>query len=107
MATTSFYGIIAVTFSGTEKHPHYISHVSIVEIDVNNQFRVPAKSYTKDQAAKLKPLYTMVWDYSVGDWEQGAAVSTEEKGGVTYLRSRKNDTEKDNLSNLLNIEDFI
>lgn len=107
MATIRFYGIIGVKFSENKKHPRFISDVMAIAVTTENNYKIPAKKYTKDEAIELSPLYTMKWDYDIGDWVKGAVVDTEVKDKITYLRSRRNDTETDNLSNLIEFDSFV
>ncbi len=107
MRTLHYYGIIAANFSEAKKHQDHISEVLVVEVDTDGHIHYHAKTHTKDEAAKLKPLYTMVWNYSTGKWARGAAVNLEHVKDKTYLRSKKNNTEEDNLSHLSSIESYL
>jgi hypothetical protein len=107
MGTIHYYGIIAVNFSGTKKHPHHISEVLLVEVDTSGNIRHHEKVHPIAEVVQLEPLYTMVWNYNTGKWARGAAVDTEQVKGTTYLRSRRNNTEEDNLSKLSGVASFL
>ena len=49
-------------------------------------------------------IYTLTWNYSIGQWNKGALVSTEVVGGITYLRSVKDDSVNDNLAHLIDYD---
>lgn len=103
-----YYGIIAVRFSETQTHPHYISHVFIIENEDTGR-GWPGELYTRSEAVKLltvAPVYTLIWNYTTGKWDKGAKVSTEIVNGITYLRSRPDDTTRDNLSTLIDYDFF-
>jgi hypothetical protein len=108
MATIKYYRLVAVKFSGNEKHHHFISNVFMLA-STDEGTTVPGRPYTKDQAIEIQkttPIYTYEWDYINAGWKRGAEVDTEEVKGITYLRTAKNGTILDNLKNLIDYDYF-
>lgn len=109
MATANYFAVTAVKHSGNTQHHHYISHV-FMHLVINNVAQVPGKIYTKDEAIKLmatNSLYTHVWRYAnPAGWIKGALVEIETVGTNKYLRSHKDNTTQDNLSNLIDYDYF-
>ncbi|MNY64799.1 hypothetical protein D3C86_2019640 [compost metagenome] len=49
---------------------------------------------------------TAIFDYTHGTWRVGADVGIVRVGGVDYLRTDRDSTERDNLGNLLWIDEL-
>lgn len=106
MATLKYYGIIAVKFSGTTKHHHYISHVFMIKV-TDDGYNYPGTLYSRAQAVALlstTTIYTLEWNYNSANWMLGAEVGTERVEGITYLRTGKDNTKSDNLTNLIDYD---
>lgn len=102
---STFY-ITAVRYSST--NPKHITHV-LVHTSTNNNRLNKGQEKTKDQViADLKnnTYRTAIYNYTNGFWGAGAQVSTVELSNVIYLRTQPDSTERDNLGNLLHIDEL-
>lgn len=105
MAKWADYLISGVYF-GTRNGSKYVSHVQL-HLDTDNGVEAGAKTIEAEVIKKLKAGYTvktMLWNYSTGNFSQGAAVSYQKVGNYEYLRTHKDGTVTDNLDNMLNMD---
>lgn len=50
---------------------------------------------------------TVTWNYTTAKWREGADVKVVELNGKKYLRSQKDSTVRDNLDNLIRMNEMV
>lgn len=102
---STFY-ITAVRYSST--NPQHIANV-LVHSSAGNNRLTKGQERTKNQiiADLSNNTYrTAIYNYTDGCWNAGAQVSSVQISGVTYLRTVPDNTQRDNLGNLLHIDEL-
>ncbi|RZK38023.1 MAG: DUF3892 domain-containing protein [Pedobacter sp.] len=102
---STFY-ITAVRYSST--NPQHITHV-LVHTSAGDNRLTKGQERTKNQViADLSnnTYRTAIYNYTTGSWNAGAQVSSVQILGATYLRSLPDSTQRDNLGNLLHIDEL-
>jgi hypothetical protein len=102
------YAISGVWFRENRKGSEHISHVMLHELTSTGLAR--GTKVTKDYAVGLlhnKTIKTIKWNYRDGTWVWGATVSTEQRNGITYLRTIPDGDVTNNLDNLINMQYLI
>jgi hypothetical protein len=103
---SQFY-ITAVRYSTT--NPQHITHVLVHTPTAMSGRLNRGQERTKNQVIAdlaYNNYNTALYNYNKGTWTEGAAVSTIEILGVTYLRTLADSTRRDNLGNLLHIDEL-
>jgi hypothetical protein len=106
MASILYYGVSSVKYvnSSVPKHHHFIREFLVHEVRDDGTV-APGQLWQREEIlAKIigpkTPLYTLVWNYNEGKWNQGAPIETEKEGGMTYLRTAKDGVVTNNLKHL-------
>ncbi len=90
-------------------NPSFITDV-LVHSPVSAGRLSKGRVFTKNEVISALSLghtfKTATYNYSKGSWSEGANVSTIHIGYSTYLRTDKDSTARDNLGNLLLIDEL-
>lgn len=103
---STFY-VTAVRYSSD---PSYISHVMVhtpsTESGRLTKGVVRSKNEVITSMGQNNIYKTAVYNYNTGKWNNGAEIGTVNIGNTTYLRTDPDKTAKDNLGNLLLIDEM-
>ncbi|WP_262152685.1 DUF3892 domain-containing protein [Chryseobacterium foetidum] len=103
---SNFYITAIRTKSG---NPSFITDV-LVHSPVSAGRLSNGRVFTKDEVISSLSLghtfKTATYNYTTGSWSNGANVGTVRIGYVTYLRTDRDSTARDNLGNLLLIDEI-
>ncbi len=102
---STFY-ITAVRYSSD---PSHISHVMVhtpTESGRLSKGEIRIKNEVITSMGQKNTYKTAVHNYNTGKWNNGAEIGTVNIGNTTYLRTDPDKTAKDNLGNLLLIDEL-
>ncbi len=110
MAILTYYAVSAVVFSNATKHHHSISHIFVHGV-YDNGMDAPGRLFTRVEALdkmKTVPFFTIMWNYTEpAKWQKGAQIIPDEVNGITYLRTKPDNTTRDNLKDLIEYRYFV
>ncbi|QNN44494.1 DUF3892 domain-containing protein [Pedobacter roseus] len=89
--------------------PAFISHILIHSPNGKGRMNkgvILSKADVINHLENGHEFKTAVFNYSTGQWNNGADIGTVRIGLTTYLRTDKDSTTKDNLGNLLLIDEL-
>lgn len=90
-------------------NPSFITHV-LVHSPVSAGRLSKGRILSKDEVISSMNLghtyTTATYNYSNGSWSEGANIGTVRIGYITYLRTDRDSTARDNLGNLLIIDEL-
>lgn len=99
--------------SGVWKSADKITHVMLHSVGVNNILSRGTKTSEQSVIDRInKPgsvdiVYTIMWNYTDCKWVTGSQVLVVREGYGEILRTHRDKTVKNNLDNLLRMENFV
>lgn len=102
----SLFYVTAIKYSSD---PAFISHVLVHSPSGSgrmNKGLVMSKADVISNMNSGNTFKTAVYNYAMGLWNKGADIGTVRVGTATYLRTDRDSTSRDNLGNLLHIDEL-
>ncbi|SDF61846.1 DUF3892 domain-containing protein [Chitinophaga filiformis] len=101
----STYYITAIRKSNNDSH---ITHVLVHSPTDRGRLSKGAVHTKADIITHMKQhsFKTAIYNYTNGDWNEGADVGVVRVGSIDYLRTDRDSTARDNLGNLLLIDEI-
>lgn len=102
----SLFYVTAIRYSSD---PAFISHVLVHSPSGPGRMYkgiITSKADLIAQISRGHTFKTAVYNYSQGNWSNGADIGTVRIGTTTYLRTDRDSTSRDNLGNLLHIDEL-
>lgn len=102
----SLFYITAIRYSSD---PAFISHVLVHSPSAAGRMQKGIITSKADVIAQLRNGHTFktaVYNYTTGKWHNGAEIGTVQVDSTIFLRTDRDSTSKDNLGNLLHIDEL-